>query len=131
MGQECRHPAAADPAKLDFRRRELGIVGGDADIAAHRRLKPAAQGIAIHGGDGRLQQLADRIAIIRAIAELPGRLIAVEFLDIGPGAEGALARAGDDHDADRVAVVAGLDRVDDRLRPSPASRRSAFAAGSA
>jgi len=38
MGQERRHPAAADPAELDLGRGELRIVGGDPNVAAQRGL---------------------------------------------------------------------------------------------
>src|SRR3546814_8801837 len=78
--------------------------------------QPAAERIAVHRRDRRFEQAVDRVAIVGAIAKIPGRRIAVEFRNVGPGAKGLGPRAGDDDAADRVAVVAYRHRLDDRLR---------------
>ena len=46
-----RHAAAADPAELDLGRGELRVFGCDADVAGHRGLQAAAEGIAVDGAD--------------------------------------------------------------------------------
>ena len=37
---------------------EAGAVGGDDDVAGHRQLAAAAEGVAVYGGDDRLPELA-------------------------------------------------------------------------
>jgi hypothetical protein len=52
-GQPLRAAAAGDQAELDLRLPELRVLGGDADVAAHRQLETAAETEAVDRRDER------------------------------------------------------------------------------
>jgi len=84
---------------------ELGVVGRDADVAAQRELQPAAQGVALDGGDRRHGQRGElRKDLFFAAEVLPASAAAIrlERLDVRAGRERPLAAAADNDCPDVV-----------------------------
>ncbi|MDT4861500.1 hypothetical protein FQZ97_961080 [compost metagenome] len=100
------HTTTTDPAKLDLRCCKLRIIRSNADIAGHRRFQPTAKSIAIDRCNRRLEKRAECVAIIRAIAELPRRLIGIEFANIRARTKCALSGTRQNNATNGVAVVA-------------------------
>jgi hypothetical protein len=93
-------------AELGRRHAELRALGADADVAAHRRRRAAADAVAADHRDRRdRHRLQRRIGLLRrrlVVGEGRGLLaLVLELRDVGARRERLAARAGDDHDADR------------------------------
>ena len=90
-GQALRAAIAWDDAKLDFGLAEFGVGGGNADVARHGELEPAAEGIAVDGGDDGFGQVFDLREDLLA-AQSPGAAFESgefsEVVDIGAGDKG-------------------------------------------
>ena len=112
---EALHAAGAGgQADARLGQGELGLVGGDDDVAGQRDLEAAAHGDAVHRGDHRLVE----VEAVGEAAEALGRVdraLAGLGLDLGvvlevvAGAEGLVAGAGDDGDPE---VRVGLELVE-------------------
>ena len=99
--QALRAARAGNDAELDLRQAEPRARGRDAEMAAHRQLKPAAERRAVHRRDRRLFHLVQR----RDHLDERGRLRRLaELGDVGAGHERA-ARAGDHDGLDRGVVA--------------------------
>jgi hypothetical protein len=102
---------ARDDAQLDLRLAELRVVGGDDEVAHHGQLATAAEREPAHGRDHRFADLPDGFPVARDVVALVdvGKAVARHRADVGAGGEGLLA-AGDDHAANGVVGVEGLER---------------------
>ena len=105
--QQRRLPAAADPAQLYLWRCEAGGVGGEPNVAGKREFQAAAERVPVHRGDRGLAQGTQDIAVVVAVAELPGRAVFVQTANVAAGAERP-SRTGEYGDAN----VGGVDRGD-------------------
>ena len=105
----CVPPMPGNDAELDLRLAELGVVGGDDEVALHRHLAAAAEREARDRRDHRLARARDAILVAGEVAEIDVDVgLARHLLDVGAGGE-RLLRAGDEDAAD---VDVGLERVD-------------------
>ena len=106
----CVPPLPGMMPEIDFRLAEARVLGCDDDVAAHRQLAAAAEGEAAHGGDHRLGDLVDLVAIgepfLNAFVE--GAAVG-HFFDIGAGGENFFA-AGDDDDPNFIVLIELLHR---------------------
>jgi hypothetical protein len=83
-------------APLHLRRGKHRIVGGDADVAAHRQLHAAGETEAMHGRDhrlGHLQPHVEAVCLERLPFKRTRRQRAMQELKIRTGGESAIARA--------------------------------------
>ena len=62
-GSRCVPPPPGNQPELDLGLAELGVVGADAHVAAHRELEPAAEAVALDRRDER------RARGVHAVAE--------------------------------------------------------------
>jgi hypothetical protein len=109
--QALRSARAGNDAQLDFRLAELGVIGGDDEVAHHGQLATAAQGEAADGGDHWLAHAANLLPIARDEIVLVniGVIGCGHGANICAGGKGFFA-AGDDHAADAVIRIEGLER---------------------
>ena len=102
---------AAEQRAADVEVADLGVVGGDEEVAGDHQLEAAGDRVALDDGDRRLPEvegageragrdLRDLHRLVRRAQEL-----GVEHVEVGAGAEG-VAAAADDDDA-RVLVLLG------------------------
>ena len=124
-GETLGAAAAGDQAELDLRLAELGVVGADAHVAAHRELEPAAEAVAVDRGHerrvGRIHAAADRVeAARRASLVAAGLAQGRELLDVGAGDERALTGAAQD---DRARLGVAVEPADLRLELLDERRR--------
>ena len=110
--QAQERAAGRDERALDLGDAELGLAGGDDEVAGQRDLEPAGDGEALDRRDERLARGALGDAREPAVAH-PRALAAHEGLEIHAGAE---ARAGAGDDADRK-VALGVELVERRRHP--------------
>ena len=126
-----RAGAARHEAKARLGERHARVPGCVDEVAGERGLETAAERVTVHRGDHRQRQLHERHegALEDLVLRAPDALgHAVALLEIGAGAEGTFARAGEDHAAqltrlggeprpeiDLVATHLGVERVQ-RLR---------------
>ena len=94
-GKEDRGPGAGGQADHGLWLAEDGVVGGDDEVGADRDLAAAAVGHAVHGGDDRPAQLAQRVDepvehLALAQPLLLGHLLAL--VEVTTDGEGAVAR---------------------------------------
>ena len=82
---------------------QLGVIGGDAQVTPEGQLEPAGKTPTGDGGDGGLGRDQPREAE-RPVLEGHARLEALDRLQVGSGAEGELAGAGQDEHAGLVVV---------------------------
>ena len=68
-GQPLRAADARDDAELDLRLAELGVVGGDDDVALHRELAAAAERKARDRRDHRLARARDAVLVAGEVAD--------------------------------------------------------------
>ena len=106
--REALRPAEAGrDAEADLGLAELGVLGGQADVAGQRQFAAAAEGEAVDGGDpglrGRLE-VAQTPARARRSAAPFGREV-LHLGDVGAGDEGLVAGAGQ-HDDPHLGVGA-------------------------
>ena len=125
--QPLRTTCARDDAEEDLGLPDPRRVGGDAQVARHRQLEPAAERDAVDGGDhgSRIAATASKAAP-EVRADVACRLAVVELGDVGAGGE-RLPVAGDD---DRLHGGIGgepLGRLGQRA--SSMARDSAFSGG--
>ncbi len=85
----------------------VAVSRGQPDVAAQRQFQAAAQRVPVHRGDDRLAQRPDRVAVVRAVAELPGGRVVVQPGDVAAGAERAPGAGEDDRAHLRVVVQPG------------------------
>ena len=105
----CVPPMPGMIAELDLRLSELGVVGGDDEIAVLGKLAAAAQRKTGDRGDDRLARVGHAVPGRPKIAEENiGKILVGHFLDVGARRK-RVVRAGDDHAAD---VAVGLERID-------------------
>ncbi len=109
---------AGQQAELHFRQPYPGIRAGDAVMAAQRHFQPATQGRAVDDGNAGLAAALDDIDHLRQ-ARRHGRL--AEFLDVGPGKEGA-ALADQHHGAHLRVRFGGLKGLQQALAQRLAQR---------
>src|SRR5499427_5839542 len=114
-GEECGHSPTANPAELDLRRGERGSLRRQPDVRGHRQLEATAKGIAVHGGDDWLADRPDGVAVVWTTAELPRRVVGVQFADIAASAECLLASASEDHHPDRALGIDAVRVTADRI----------------
>ena len=107
-GQSLGSAGTGDNPQLDFRLPELGVVGGQDEIAHHRHFAAPAEGETSHRGDNRFTGFSD-------LFPRPGdEILAIDvgiglwlhFLDIGAGGERFLT-AGQHHAANRRVGLEG------------------------
>jgi hypothetical protein len=84
-------------------------AGGDADVAGEREFHAARQRVAVNGGDQRLPGLeatgySAEVEAVEAVLAREAAQLRNQFLQIGPCAEGAIARSGENGDPD-IGVV--------------------------
>ncbi len=122
----------AGPRQAQDRVGELGVVGGDDEVAHGRQHQTGRNAAALHGGDGRLAEVVDahaavvvhRLLVLElAFGRLPqgdpgvGPVTADQCLEVMARGE-VLARTGQDHDPDRVVrvgqVEGGIELVNER-----------------
>jgi hypothetical protein len=107
-----RHTGA--DAELDLGLAEFRQLAGDAQVARHRQLAPAAEGKAVHCGDDRLPAALEpaehRLALQRAGLAVD-RALARDLGNVGTGHERLGPRAGHDHATDVCFVLHPLDRL--------------------
>ncbi len=93
-------------AETDFRKPDLSAVAArDPNIAGHRDLEPAADGVSVERGDHELRRLLEtrqRLVGVQAEVVLELRRDRVQHSDVCAGGEEALAFAGEDDDFDAV-----------------------------
>ena len=109
---------AGDGAELDLRLTESRVVGGDHDVAHHRKLAAAAQSIARDRRDHRLAECGDAVPRGDEVAAVGiDEVQSAHLRDVGTGREGLLV-AGDNDGADLVfrleAVEHGVELADQR-----------------
>ncbi len=105
MGEPLRAAAAGNNPEIDFRLAEAGILRCDDNIAAHRQLAAAAERESAHGGNHRLGDLIDLVAIGEAFLDalIEGAAVG-HFLDIGAGGKNFFT-TGDDDRADLGVLI--------------------------
>ena len=134
-GSRCVPPSSSGTPQRRSKRPKVDLRRGDPHVAPERQLDPAGQAPAVDRGDRRLGRGEP------GRAHRPVRVADVEVhrLQVGAGAEGLAAGAGEDEDAgavvglevhqalperlgrggvDRVAPLGAVDRQDGR-RPDP------------
>jgi hypothetical protein len=98
-GQPLGAAEARHQPELHLRLAEPGLLAGVDQVAGHGQLAPAAEGEAVHGGDGdERQRLQGRQRPVAQRREGP-RLVRRHLRhgrDVGAGHEGLLAAAGQD-----------------------------------
>ncbi|MPL85440.1 hypothetical protein SDC9_31408 [bioreactor metagenome] len=111
-GQPLRAAHAGDDAEVDLGLAELGVLGGDDEIAHHRQLAAAAERIARHRRDHRLAGFQDAVGLgaEEVLGEHVDEALLRHLLDIGTGRE-RLLRAGDDDAAHLVVLVRRGERI--------------------
>src|SRR5262249_34279756 len=108
---------AGKKPERDLRQAQARSVGENADVGGENELGAAAERKAVDRRDGRLvgnldsaehamHDLGEFAVVRKAVAR-------IQIGDIAAGDEGALARAGDDNDAD---IVIALDAVEDAFQ---------------
>ena len=112
-GQEDRRASTGREPDHGLGLAEGGVVGGDDEVGALGDLGTAAVGDPVDGGEDRLAQLSQRVEgsiEVLALSQpvLLGHVLALA--QVAADREGAVARAGDDGDADRGA---DRDRLED------------------
>ena len=98
-------------AQLDFRLTEFGVVCRDDEVAHHRQLAAAAECEAADRSDDGLANGPDDFPVARDVVALVG-VHETELghgTDVGPSGKRTLT-AGDDHAADGVVGIEGLER---------------------
>src|SRR2546421_12886652 len=80
---------------------ELGVLGGDHDVAGLGELKTPGKGKAVNGSDGRsaaaLQERENMVPALQEVAERLGtREVLLDVTQVGPGAEHSAGPAHDD-----------------------------------
>ena len=108
--QALRAATAGEDADLHLRQPDLRGRHRDAVVAGHGVLQPAAQRVAVDGGDHRL--LAAVQHVVGAAAERRTLAAGAETANVGAGDEAA-ARADQHHGADRRIGVGAVECVDD------------------
>src|SRR6185437_9601528 len=103
---------AGNGAERNLRLAEFGRVGGDDDIAHHRKLAAAAERIACDRRNGRLAAPGDTVATDRGkiAGEHVDEAFWLHLLDVGAGGK-RLLTAGHD---DATDIFVGLEIVDGR-----------------
>ena len=103
-------------AQGDLRQAELGPVAGDAQVAGQGQLTAAAQGVAVHRGNGHLphglQQLRRLVTQGRQPPPGLGRLLH-HLGDVRPGGKGLVSRPDEQDHAHVVPVPHVLQGGDD------------------
>ena len=61
MGPPPHDAEPGEQADGRLRRPELGGLVGDDEVGHHRQLAPSPEGVAVHGGDGRLGEVLERL----------------------------------------------------------------------
>ena len=88
MGQPLCAAVTWNHAELDLRLAELGVIGGNDEIALHRELAAAAQRKAGDRGDYGLARIGDAMPRSDEVTEKRiGKTLAGHFLDVGAGGE--------------------------------------------
>ena len=118
-GKPLRAAAAGNEAELDLGLTDLRVLGGDADVAAHRELEAAAEAEPVDRRDERLvRRVHPRAELLdpagrATLLSLRGRLAERrELRDVGAGDERPLASA---HEHDRTNARVVVEPVDLRL----------------
>ena len=110
-GQALRAAGSGDRADIDLGLTEFGVIGGDDDVAHHRKLAAAAQSVAGDRGDDRLLDLgdalpgADEVALLRV-----DEILRLHLGDISACSEHPV-RTGQDHGGDIGIGVEGQKRL--------------------
>jgi hypothetical protein len=128
VGEPLRAAVAGHDAELDLRLAELGVVGGDDQVALHGELAAAAERKAGDRRDHRLAGARDGVLVGAEIVQENVQIVlARHLLDVGTGGE-RFFRAGDDDAADagvglqrrqrghQLRDQRGVERIE-RLRP--------------
>ena len=98
-------------AEVDFRLAEAGVVGGIDEVADHRQLATATQGITGHGSDQRLAAVGDAVGGgEEVIHEHAGVLQIDHLLDVGTGCK-CLAGTGQYHATDIRVILELVQRL--------------------
>src|SRR5581483_6580663 len=98
--QPLRPARAGDHPEPDLRQPELGVVGGDAEVAGERELEPDAEAVAAQAGDDGLREALRRGDVPGEARELLRRRVQ-ERGDVAAGGE-VLAGTSEDDGADAV-----------------------------
>ena len=103
--------SARDDAQLDLGLAELGVVGGDDEVAHHRQLATPAQGKTADRRNHRFAHRADGFPVAgdEILCVHIGKVVAGHGTNVGPSGKGFFA-AGDDHAANGGVGVIGLER---------------------
>jgi hypothetical protein len=110
MREPLRASDAGNDTKLDLGLAELGVVGGDDQVALHGQLATAAERKAGNGGNHWLPHTSNVIPRARVVAEKSvDEGLVRHFLDVGAGGKG-FVRAGDHDTADPVVGIELLER---------------------
>jgi hypothetical protein len=104
-GQTLGAPRARHDADPHLRLTELGALSGDDDVAAHRKLEPAAERVAVDRGDYGLGRARHRVpvALGAAAQHLHGARVD-ELAQIGTGGECLLIAGEHDRAHGRLLV---------------------------
>jgi hypothetical protein len=120
-GQPLRAAGTGDDAKEYFGLSDLGILHRDAVVTRHRHLEPAAERLAVNGGDERLRRILEaaqqRMRSLGARHRLLGRLQDLEDVDVGARDEGVAGADQHDRVSSGIAIRA-YDPLVDRF-PDP------------
>ena len=98
-------PVPGQHAERDLGQADLaGVLARDAQVAGHRDLEAAADGVAVQRGDdelGRVLEADERLVGVQAEEVLEARRDGVEHADVRAGREELVALAAQDDDVRR------------------------------
>ena len=112
---------AGENSKLDLRKRELSIVGGDHDVARHRQFKATAEAPSTHhryDGKRRIRKPTMKRGDRKRQRLGLGRIEHGQFADVGPRGECSVAYARNDKHTDVIAFRQSCDRPVQRIPQS-------------
>ncbi len=131
-GQQLGAATGRDQAEADLGQPEGGVVGRDHQVAGQGQLGPAPEGEAEHRRHRRQRAAADRREPAAEHLPLHEPAVVVEagpLLEVGPDAEGPLARPGQHHRPDPGVGAQRLHGRRPGRRPARSRSRSAPPAG--